>query len=210
MEQTESKKILLSVLAIAILVIAVVGISYAVFVFTIDSKKEHIIKTGTISMSYTEGMTNIMTITNAIPTEDEVGIKQKEYFDFQISTKISGLTEVDYQIVAKNVTRAEKNSQEQKSLEPSLEEKYVRIYLEKQQESQYKQVLEPTNFNDLNSIQNDETTKLLYSGKFENNTAKEKNYTDRFILRMWLGTDFEDNEVQKIFKVKVDVQSFMN
>ena len=67
MEQSESRNILLSVLGIAILLLAVVGVTYAVFTFTSESNRENHISTGSISMNYIEGITNVMTITNAIP-----------------------------------------------------------------------------------------------------------------------------------------------
>ena len=92
MEQSESRNILLSVLGIAILLLAVVGVTYAVFTFTSESNRENYISTGSISMNYIEGITNVMTITNAIPISDEVGMKQEDYFDFQIYAKIAGKT----------------------------------------------------------------------------------------------------------------------
>ena len=66
------KQILLSVLGVAILIVAVVGISYAAFTFAETGSKDNTINTGTISMTYTEG-TNGITIYNAMPTADETG-----------------------------------------------------------------------------------------------------------------------------------------
>ena len=51
MEESGSKKVLLSVLGVAILVVAVVGISFAAFSFT-NTSDENSIQTGTITMSY--------------------------------------------------------------------------------------------------------------------------------------------------------------
>lgn len=202
MEQTDSKKMLLSVLGIAILVVAVVGISYAVFTFTFHSKKENIVNTGTISMSYTEGVSNVMTITNAMPTTDEVGMKQKEYFDFKISSEIMGATQIHYQIIARNITDGSKK-------EP-LDGKYVRLYLEKKEGSQYRQVLAPTNFNSLDVYKEDFNERVLYhTGKFVNTTSQKKEQSHSFVLRMWLSSDYASDEVARTFKIRVDVQANM-
>lgn len=202
MEQTDSKKMLLSVLGIAILVVAVVGISYAVFTYTFHSKKENVVNTGTISMSYTEGVSNVMAITNAMPTPDEVGMKQMEYFDFKISSEIMGSTQINYKIIARNITGSSKK-------EP-LDGKYVRLYLERKQGSQYQPVLTPTNFNSLDVYKDDLNERILYhTGKFINTTSQKKNQSHSFVLRMWLSSDYASDEVARTFKIRVDVQADM-
>lgn len=202
MEQTDSKKMLLSVLGIAILVVAVVGISYAVFIFTFDSEKENIVNTGTISMSYTEGVSNVMAITNAMPTKDEIGMKQKEYFDFKISSEIMGSTKINYKIIARNITGESKK-------EP-LDGKYVRLYLEKKEGSQYQQVLSPTSFSSLDIYNHNINERVLYhTGEFLNTTSQRENQSHSFVLRMWLGSDYASDEVARTFKIKVDVQAGM-
>lgn len=200
MEQTDSKKILLSVLGVAILLVAVAGISYAVFLFTATSNKENVVNTGTISMSYTEGISNIMTITNAMPTLDEVGMKQREYFDFQISSNIAGVTNVNYQVLARNVTTGSN----------SLDPKYIKMYLEKQEGTQYRSVLTPTTFSSLRGVNGEgNQVRLLYSGKFSNDSEKQTTKTDNFILRMWLASNYPSDEIARNFKVKVDVKAAM-
>ena len=54
-----SKQILLSVLGVAILVVAVVGVSFAAFTFTGTGTKENRITTGTISMTYSEADSDV-------------------------------------------------------------------------------------------------------------------------------------------------------
>ncbi len=202
MEQTDSKKMLLSVLGIAILVVAVVGISYAVFTFTFRSNKENVVNTGTISMSYTEGTNNVITITNAMPTTDEVGMRQKEYFDFNVSSEIMGSTQINYKIIARNITSDSK--------EQPLDGKYVRLYLEKKKGNQYQQELAPTSFSSLDMHKGNPNERILYhNGNFVNTTAQKKNQSHEFILRMWLGSDYQSDEVERTFKIRVDVQADM-
>ena len=64
-----SKQILLSVLGLAILLVAVVGISFAAFNYTKAGVRENTIKTGTVSMSYNEA-TNGINIQNATPMSE--------------------------------------------------------------------------------------------------------------------------------------------
>ena len=53
-EDNNSKQVLLSVLGVAILVVAVVGVSFAAFTFSQTGQKVNTISTGTITMSYSE------------------------------------------------------------------------------------------------------------------------------------------------------------
>ncbi len=210
MEQADSRRIVLSVLAIALLLVAIVGISYAVFVFTSNSKKENVINTGAISMSYVEGITNVISIKNALPTIDDVGKQQQEYFDFQLSAKISGNAKINYQVIAKNITNEFENGLPKIPVQRQLNANQIKIYLEKEDGSQYETVLKPTIFSTLpNFLEEDDTNKVLYTGSFYNDGIDTKQQTDKFILRMWLDSNAEIDEISRTFKVKVDVKAIM-
>ena len=87
MQNTDSRNILLSIIGIAILFVAVIGISYAIFMFTGKGMKKNTISTGNISMTYTES-DNVIAIDNAVPMSDSAGKLQKEYFDFVFNLSI--------------------------------------------------------------------------------------------------------------------------
>lgn len=75
MENNNKKTLILSIIGILVLVIAVVGVSFAMFTFTGTGTKENILKTGTISVAFsdeTEG--NKIEITNQYPEDDTTGI----------------------------------------------------------------------------------------------------------------------------------------
>ena len=210
MEQADSRRIVLSVLAIALLLVAIVGISYAVFVFTSNSEKENVINTGAISMSYVEGITNVISIKNALPTIDDVGKQQQEYFDFQLSAKISGNAKINYQVIAKNITNEFENGLPKIPVQRQLNANQIKIYLEREDGSQYETVLKPTIFSTLpNFLEEDDTNKVLYTGSFYNDGIDTKQQTDKFILRMWLDSNAEIDEISRTFKVKVDVKAIM-
>ena len=89
-----SKQILLSVLGVAILVVAVVGISFAAFSYSKAGEVSNTITTGTITMSYSEP-TNGINLTDALPITDEAGKAlsgDNNTFDFTVNATIAGNT----------------------------------------------------------------------------------------------------------------------
>ena len=97
-----SKQILLSVLGVAILVVAVVGISFAAFSYSKTGVKENTITTGTITMTYTEP-TNGINLTDALPITDDAGKALKgdgKTFDFTVGATVAGTTTINYLITA--------------------------------------------------------------------------------------------------------------
>ena len=88
-----------------LLVIALIGVSYAAFRFMREGTKLNTITTGSITMSYEE-TDNTITLTGALPTTDETGKKRLnpgEYFDFTVSSNIVGNVNINYEISAKEV-----------------------------------------------------------------------------------------------------------
>ena len=202
MENYDSKNILLSVLGIAILLIALVGFSYAIFTFTYNSSQHNVLTTGAIRMAYIEGLTNVIDIKKAIPIRDEIGVLQKDYFDFQVSSKITGKTKINYQVIVRNITNEVKS--DKKSLDPSK----IKIYLEKENGSIYETVKGPIKFSDLTGTTDDlENNKILYIGQFSNDGFGTIEESTKFKLRMWLDEDAELDANQKIFKIKVDIKA---
>lgn len=72
MNGNSSKQVLLSVLGIAVLVIAVVGVSFAFFTYSKTGDTNNVVTAGTIFFQYTEG-TDI-TLTNQFPVTDVDGM----------------------------------------------------------------------------------------------------------------------------------------
>ena len=85
---------------IVLLLIVVVGISYAAFKFTGTGTKVNTITTGAISMIYTE-TDNVITLDKALPTTDKTGKTLSDYFEFTVSGNITGDTNINYEISAK-------------------------------------------------------------------------------------------------------------
>ena len=88
------------------MLVVVIGISYSAFTYSGLGKKENKITTGAITMLYTES-DNTISINNALPTTDNTGKTRKnagEYFDFTVKSSITGNTDINYEIAAKEET----------------------------------------------------------------------------------------------------------
>lgn len=77
MEDNNKKTLILSIIGILVLVIAVVGVSFAMYSFTGTGTKENVITTGTVSMSFSQGSNNF-TLQNKYPMSDATGIAQDD------------------------------------------------------------------------------------------------------------------------------------
>ena len=77
MENNNKKTLILSIIGILVLVIAVIGVSFAMFTFTGTGTKDNVIKTGTITIKYTDGATgtadNKIELDNTYPQSDALG-----------------------------------------------------------------------------------------------------------------------------------------
>ncbi len=104
MSKSKEKIIILGL--ILIMIIAVIGVSYAAFRYTGTGTKVNSITSGAIMMTYTES-DNVINMTGALPTTDATGtvrLTEGEYFDFTISSNITGNVNINYEISAKDVT----------------------------------------------------------------------------------------------------------
>ena len=101
---TENKKTLLfSILGVILLLVVVIGVSYAMYTFSAQGSKVNQITTGTISLSYQE--TSQVTLTNAYPSTDATGSAVTGHdLVFTVTGSITGSTSVKYDLALANVT----------------------------------------------------------------------------------------------------------
>ena len=197
MEENNSKKILLSVLGVAILVVAVVGISFAVFTATKTSSNANSIATGTITMSYTEPENGIK-LDNAVPMSDDAGkalTGANEKFEFTVATNASGALKIPYEIT---LTPEDGNT---------LTNDQVKVYLTKA----CADAVAPTKISALTGTATFRTdgSILLYKTE-DDHTTNHDTISTKYVLKMWVSNDvaFGDNTNQgKTYKLKVNVDS---
>ena len=100
------KQLIVSIGLTLVLVLMIVGISYAAFKFVGLGQRENTITTGAITMEYTES-TNTISMTGALPTTDTTGkvrLTKGEYFDFTIKSSIQGNANINWEIAAEDIT----------------------------------------------------------------------------------------------------------
>lgn len=198
MEENGSKKVLLSVLGVAILVVAVVGISFAAFNATKESDA-NTISTGTISMSYSEA-TNGIEILDALPTSDSNGMAlngDKNVFDFTVSTNASGTLNIPYEISITPVAATTGYT--------ALADSQVKVYLTKGGTA----VVGPTLISALDASEVDGRTgsKTLYT-QTDSHTGTGEAVTSNYTLKMWIDNAVNVNDATgKEYRLKVNVDA---
>lgn len=194
---SNSKQILLSVLGVAILVVAVVGVSFAAFSYSQTGQYENKITTGVISMTYSNP-SNGINLTNALPTTDATGkalTGTNNVFDFSVSATISGTATINYAITATTTPAT------------TLTDNFVKVYLTDRGASNNEdtEVLEPTMVSNLSKTGSSEASGapsgeyILKTGTFSTTT------TDNYRLRMWVADTFAGTSASETYKLRVNV-----
>ena len=177
----KKKQLLLSIGLVLILVLMIVGISYAAFKFVGEGKKPNTITTGTITMEYTES-TNTISMTGALPTTDATGkvrLTAGEYFDFTIKSSIQGNANINWEIAAEDVTP---------SSAKKMDGKNIKLYLTKLTGDNEEEVMAP-------KVYSADTTANTYTGRPSGvmslatgtmSTSETTNYR----LRMYVDEDY--------------------
>ncbi len=195
-QTSSSQTTFISILGIAVLLVAVIGTSFAVFTYTGTGTKTNTITTGTITMSYIEP-TNGISITDMMPTTDDTGKKLASgtnVFDFTVSATITGTVTVNYAVGAKKTT------------DSTLDNNSVKLYLEELATSggAFQSVVKgPVVYSE--STTEDATTgapsgiMTLATGSFTSSSSKY------YRLRMWVADTYQPTSTSQKFSVKVNV-----
>ena len=175
------KQLLLSIGLVLILVLMIVGISYAAFKFVGLGTKPNTITTGAITMKYTES-TNVINMTGALPTTDKTGkvrLTEGEYFDFTLEGTIKGTENINWEIAAEDVTTSSKK----------IDGKYIKLYLTSLDDSgNEKEVMAP-------AVYSTDTTENTYTGRPANMMSLAKgttstSFSTKYRLRMYVDESY--------------------
>lgn len=178
MNGNSSKQVLLSVLGIAVLVVAVVGVSFAFFSYSKAGERNNTLTTGSIFFNFIEG--NAINLTNQFPMTDASGkALTKEAngaLEFSVVGYDGSATGIDYTITA--VPGAAETDRTR------LKDSEIKLYLEgaKALTNNYST---PKVVGTEGSLANGVT---LATGKITA-TTKETEQTDTYTLRMWIASD---------------------
>ena len=175
------RQLLLSIGLVLILVLMIVGISYAAFKFVGLGTKPNTITTGAITMEYTES-TNTISMTGALPTTDATGkvrLTAGEYFDFTLSGTIKGTENINWEIAAEDVTTGTKK----------IDGKYIKLYLTSLDENNNEtEVMAP-------KVYTTESTENTYTGRPANMMSLAKgttstSFSTKYRLRMYVDESY--------------------
>ena len=196
--KNDSKSKVLIITAIIVLIIAVIGVSYAAIFYSKIGDEVNNVSTGTIVMSYTEN-TNGIYLTNASPMTDEVGrtlTDENLYFDFTVNATMSGNANVDY------VISASKDSYS------TLEDSAVKVYLTSLNGTNETTVLAPTKVSSLR------TTNDIFYVPDNQYVILESNFTKsesrNYRLRMWVSDNYVLPSISQTYMMRVNVYANMS
>ena len=195
------KQLLLSIGLVLILVLMIIGISYAAFQFIGQGSKVSTITSGIMKMSYTES-DNIINLQGALPTTDETGKKrltEGEYFDFTVSSTIQGSSNINWEIALEEIWPEDADRQ--------FNGNYIKLYLtELDDDGNETPVVEPVILFSLDYEAN------KYTGKPESmdtlyTASADKSFNKKYRLRMWVDEKYnpQDDGGNLQFGVKVNV-----
>ena len=182
------KSLVLSVIAVVMLLVITIGVSYAFFSYTKKGTTENSIKTGTITFLYTEvtGVGKGIKIEDSLPISDDQGkllTGSGNVFEFKITSDTLSNTSIPYEVTAR------------KSSNSTLDEKAVKVYLTEVDGEESELLLD--NYSNLKGtdtkIPEGIVEKTLYKGKVPANTTK---YEKNFKLRMWLDESIDFSPVK--------------
>ena len=177
----KKKQLLVSIGLVFLLVLMVMGVSYAAFTFIGSGERVNTITTGVISMEYKES-SNVISINKALPTTDATGKKrltEGEYFDFTVLSNIKGSTAVNYEIAAEDVTS---------STAKKIDGSHIKLYLTKiNSDGTETEVMAPKTFK--TSSANQYTGKPSGMMSLERNTIGEA-FNTKYRLRMYVDENY--------------------
>ena len=192
------KQLIVSIGLTLVLVLMIVGISYAAFQFNGPGSKLNTITTGAITMQYTES-DNIINMTGALPTTDATGkvrLTEGEYLDFTVKSNIQGDTNINWEIAAEDVTTSTKK----------IAGKYIKLYLTKLDDSNNEsQVMAPKVFTAKTS-ENTKTGRPTGMMSLATGTMSTSE-TNKYRLRMYVDESYnpQGDGGDLSFSVKVNV-----
>ena len=179
MEKTKKEIVIIGLLLL--MVIALIGVSYAAFSYSKTGTKLNSITTGSITMTYEE-TDNTISLNGALPTTDATGktrLNQGEYFDFTVSSNIVGDVNINYEISAKDVTTSDRK----------IDGSNIKLYLTRlTDDGTEEELMTPETYNE-------ETSSNSYTGRPSGemslytssmNSSESNNYR----LRMWVDEDY--------------------
>ncbi len=192
-----------TVYIVVLLLLVIVGISYAIFAVT-NLSNENTINLGQISMSYTEPE-NALVLENALPMADAEGIAQTNYFEFKVMTHATtdaddsnGLT-IPYEI---NLGEITVDSDKQ-----ALTKDQIKVYLTKVVSGSEEEVVGPILLSNLTESSTSDLN-IYQARDIHRNAGSE--ITTTYRLRAWIDENVDSSLFGSViyqYKFRVNINS---
>ena len=193
----KKKELIISIAAVIVLVLAIVGVSFAAFNYSRTGEQINTITSGAISMQYTE-TDNVIQIDKALPTTDATGtvrLKEGEYFDFSVSGTIQGTANINWEIAAEDITTAERK----------IDGSNIKLYLTEINDSEETEVMSPR-------VYSESDTANEYTGRPAEQmslyaTTSSTSFTKNYRLRMYVDEAYnpQDDGGDLVFTIRINV-----
>ena len=187
----KNKKNILILGLVLLLIIAIIGVSYAAYTYTGLGQRVNTITTGSITMTYTE-TDNVINLEGALPTTDRTGKTLSDYFEFTVSSSISGDVNINYEISAKKESG-------------TLDNQYIKLYLTRVTASGEEELMTPETYNE-------EVSSNSYTGRPANEmslytSSMNSSESNTYRLRMYVDESYnpQGDGGGKTFSVRINV-----
>ena len=187
----KKKENIVIIVVLIVMILAIVGVSYAAFNFSKTGTKVNSITTGSITMTYTE-TDNVINLSGALPTTDKTGKTLSDYFEFTVSSNITGNVNINYEISAKKESG-------------TLDNQYIKLYLTRVTASGEEELMTPETYNE-------ETSSNSYTGRPANEmslytSSMNSSESNTYRLRMYVDESYnpQGDGGGKTFSVRVNV-----
>ena len=188
--------IFLIVMAV-LMILAVVGVGYAAFSYFKQGSSLNVITSGVMRMSYDEDQSNVIKMTGALPTTDATGkvrLNEGEYFDFTVSSTITGDAMINWEIAAEDF------------VSNTFDGKNIKLYLTSlDSNGNETEVMAPKVFTKATS-ENKKTGRPANMMSLATGTMSASTST-KYRLRMYVTEEFnpQGTEAGKTFAVRINV-----
>ena len=193
--KTRKKENIVIIIVLVVMILAIIGVSYAAFSFSKQGNTPNKITTGSITMTYTES-DNTISLGNALPTTDATGttrLKEGEYFDFTVSSEITGDVNINYEISAKEVG------------DGTIDGSNIKLYLTRLTDDGEEQLMSPETYNE-------ESTSNTFTGRPSGEmslytSSMNSSESNDYRLRMYVTEEYnpQGDGGNLTFAVKVNV-----
>ena len=187
----KKKENIVIIVVLVVMILAIVGVSYAAFNFSKTGTKVNSITTGSITMTYKE-TDNVINLSGALPTTDKTGKTLSDYFEFTVSSSITGNVNINYEISAKKESG-------------TLDNQYIKLYLTRVTASGEEELMTPETYNE-------ETSSNSYTGRPANEmslytSSMNSSESNTYRLRMYVDESYnpQGDGGGKTFSVRVNV-----